>query len=94
MITDDHRRIAAATYHAIRRGDPVSDRDLAIAIDVFEPCAEALDALGERYHFAWRDLNDTVRWCKDVLKFRTEQRGGSAGVAASVEDPECQNQAG
>lgn len=61
----------AEVYNKVQRGDPISDGELAGAIEDLKEHVDFLHELGERFHFAWWDLFN----CREkLIRFREARK--------------------
>jgi hypothetical protein len=60
----------AEVYEKYQKGDPISDEELRLTIPCLENNVEFLDLLGERFHFAWRELFSFLEGLKNFREAR------------------------
>ena len=72
LLKDIHGAIEV--YHLLRKGDPITDRQLDNAIVVFGDVVKFLEGLGPRFHFVYRALDDDLRTMRQFWENRKERR--------------------
>jgi hypothetical protein len=60
-------------YDKLRNGDSISDEELENAIPYLEDKVEFLSILGDKFHFAWRDLYNDLQTLKSFRQLRKER---------------------
>ena len=66
--------IAAEVYMDLRRGDPIKDGELAIAISVFEDMVETTVLMGQRFDLFTVELNSTLNTLIGFRDFRRKDK--------------------
>jgi len=57
-------------YEKLRNGDSISDEELSYAILYLEDKVEFLYIMGDKFHFAWRQLYDDLQTLKGFTQAR------------------------
>jgi hypothetical protein len=60
------------TLEGLHKCHNIPDRELEYSITVLEPIVQVLSLLGERYHFAWKELYNDLRQLKSFVEARKE----------------------
>lgn len=58
-------RTTAEVLEKHRKGEPILDDELAVAIKTLKPTVALLDALGDRFHFCWREMYNRLDQLED-----------------------------
>lgn len=64
----------AEVYKKYRKGDPISNAELQLAISELTHTVALLNELGERFHHAWWDLHQCLEQLKDFHAARKPSR--------------------
>lgn len=58
---EEKNRIAAVAVKKVHSGDPITDEEIEITLNVLKPVIEVLSALGLEYKLARNELSSDVR---------------------------------
>jgi hypothetical protein len=73
MLNTDEKKEMSEIIEKIKVGDPINDDELKKALEFYNDLEEKLRLLGERFHFAWRNVFDTQRMLQGFAQARKER---------------------
>ncbi len=73
MLNTDEKEEMSEIIGKIKMGDPINDDELKKALEFYNDLEEKLKLLGERFHFAWRNVFDTQHMLQGYAQARKER---------------------
>lgn len=74
MVSFQDIKTATDVFEQLKRGSPISDADLVIAIAVLRPVVNVLYKLGPTFHLTWKELHFETQRLEDMQELRKRSR--------------------